>query len=189
MQDLAQKRACNLSQELELFCATPVAELLIQNFLDHLYPLAPAVHTPSFLADYRNNRQSHDIKFFALLVSVLLSTVCTLSGALDRCKELDPAFRFTSCKEMLEAGDWLIRQLTPSDYYDDLSIDQWACHFLLMLATGQQGLMRRANMHHAQATSILRQMNLHRVSAYRGLDKIQQQLGKKALWMNFTTVR
>jgi hypothetical protein len=35
----------------------------------------------------------------------------------------------------------------------------------------------------------LRQMNLHRVSTYRGLDKIQQQLGKKALWMNFTTVR
>lgn len=189
MQDLAQKRACNLSQELELFCAAPVAEHLIQSFLDHLYPLAPAVHTPSFLADYQDNRQSRDIKFFALLMSVLLATVCTLSGALDRCKELDPAFRFTSCKEMLEAGEWLIRQLIPSDYYDDLSIDQWACHFLLMLATGQQALMRRANMHHAQATSILRQMNLHRVSTYRGLNKIQQQLGKKALWMNFTTVR
>jgi len=189
VQDLAQKRACNLAQELELFCTTPVADSLIQSFLDHLYPLAPAVHIPSFLADYQANRQSCDIKFFTLLMSVLLVTACTLSGALEQCKELDPAFRFANCKEMLEAGDWLIRQLIPSDYYDDLSIDQWASHFLLMLATGQQGLMRRANMHHAQATSILRQMNLHRVSTYHGLDKIKQQLGKKALWMNFTTVR
>lgn len=166
-----------------------MTEFLIQSFLDHLYPLAPAVHTPSFLVDFKDNRHSRDFKFFALLVSMLLATVCTLSGVLDRCKELDPAFRFTTCQEMLEAGDWLIRQLMPADYYDDPTIDQWASHFLIMLATGQSGLMRRANMHHAQATSILRQMNLHRASTYNGLNKIKQQLGKKAIWMNFTTVR
>jgi hypothetical protein len=123
------------------------------------------------------------------LVSILVATLCTLSQAFDRCKELDHAFRFATRKEMLEAGDRLIRHLSPSDYYDRPSLEQWASHFLLMLATGQQGLMPRANMHHAQATTILRQMNLHRASTYHGLNKIKQQLGKKALWMNFTTVR
>ena len=166
-----------------------MVEHLIQSYVDHLYPLAPAVHIPSFLADYRNNRQAHDLKFFALLISVLLATVCSLSGEFDRCKEVDPALRFTSCKEMLEAGEWLIRQLIPADYYDDPLLEQWACHFLIMLASGEQALMRRANMHHAQATSILRQLNLHRISGYQGLNKIKQQLGKKALWMNFTAVR
>jgi len=189
VQTLAQKSACNLTQELDSFCSAPVVGFLIQSFLDQLYPLAPAVHTPSFLADLRDNRQSRDLKFFALLISILVATLCTLSGAFDRCKKLDPAFRFSSRKEMLEAGDQLIRHLSPSDYYDNSSLEQWAAHFLLLLATGQQGLMQRANMHHAQATSVLRQMNLHRVSGYQGLSKIKQQLGKKALWLNFTTVR
>jgi len=189
VQNLAQKIESNLSRELESFCAKPVVNFLVQSFLDHLYPLAPAIHIPSFLADFHDNRQSRDLKFFNLLVSLTVVTLCTLSEAFERCKELDTAFRFATRKDMLEAGDQLIRHSSPSDYYDDLSLDQWACHFLMMLAMGQQGLMRRANMHHAQATSIFRQMNLHRVSTYHGLNKIKQQLGKKALWINFTTVR
>lgn len=166
-----------------------MVEFLIQSFFDHLYPLAPAVHIPSFLADVQHNRQSRDLKFFALLISLLVVTVCTLPGAFEKCKELDSAFRFAQRKDMLEAGDRLIRQLSPSDYFDDPTLDQWACYFLLMLANGQQGLFRRADMHHAQAASILQQMNLDRVSTYQSLNKIKQQLGKKALWMNFTTVR
>jgi len=166
-----------------------VVDFLVQSFLDQLYPLAPAIHTPSFLADLKDNRQSRDLKFLALLISVLVVTLCTLSGAYDRCKELDPAFRYATRKEMLEAGDGIVRHLSPPDYYDDPSLDQWAYHFLLMLACGNTGLMQRAYMHHAQAANVLKQKDLHRVGSYHGLSKIKQQLAKKALWMNFTTVR
>jgi hypothetical protein len=32
-------------------------------------------------------------------------------------------------------------------------------------------------------------MELHRIDTYPGLDNIQQQIRKKALWLNFTTER
>lgn len=189
LRSLDQKITYDLSQELDAFCAKAVVEFLVQSYLDHMYPLAPAVHATSFFADFKNDRQSHDLKFFSLLISTLLATVCTLPGALERCKELDSSFRFTTRKEMLEAADRLTVQLRPPDYFDDFTLDQWAYSFLMMMANAQQGMLNRAMLHKAQCTGMFKQMNLHRISTYHRLDKIEQQRARKALWMNFTSER
>lgn len=184
-----QKITYDLSQELDAFCAKVVVEFLVQSYLDHMYPLLPAVHAPSFFADFKSGRQSHDLKFFALLISVLTATVCTLPSALAGCKELDGSFRFTNRKEMLEATDRLMIQLRPSDYFDELTLDQWAYSYFMLSANGQQGFLNRGMMHHAQCKAMFRQLNLHRLSTYRSLDKITQQRARKAFWMMFTSDR
>lgn len=189
LKSLDQKITYDLSQELDSFCAKVVVEFLVQSYLDHMYPLLPAVHAPSFLADFKNDRQSYDLKFFALLISVLTATACTLPKAFAGCKELDAFFRFTNRKEMLEAADRLMVQLRPVDYFDDLTLDQWAYSYFMLSANGQQGMMNRAMMHHAQCKAMFKQMNLHRLSTYRSLDNIMQQRAKKAFWMMFTSDR
>jgi hypothetical protein len=186
---LIKKTAYDLTHELDTFCARKVVDYLVQNFLDHLIPLTPIVHAPSFIADVKDNRQARDLKFFFLLISVLLGTVCTLPGTFDGCKKIDKSFRFTTRKEMLEAGTSLTVQLRPPNYFDTLTLDQMACSWLLMFAHGQQGMMRRSIMYHSEVTMIIHQMELHRIDTYHGLDKIQQQIRKKALWLNFTTER
>lgn len=189
VQSLIKKNAYDLAHEVDTFCAKPVVDYLVQSFLDDLYPLTPIIHIPSFVADVKDNRQSRDLKFFFLLISVLVATVCTLPGAFEQCKQLDGSFRFTSRKDMLEAGSQLTCQLRQPDYFDDLTLEQMASTFMLMFAHAQQGMFRRSIMLHSEVTMIIHQMELHLVGTYHKYNKIQQQICKRALWMNFTTER
>lgn len=157
--------------------------------MDHLHPVTPAVHKPTFLARLSDNQQLHDPAFFSLLISVLVVTVCTLPGMIQSCKENDVSFTHATRKDMLETGERLILRIRPSDYYDVLSLDKWACAYFHVVANAQLTMVRRARVHHAEATFMAKELKLHVADAYTGLDQIEKQLRKKALWMQFTCER
>lgn len=48
---------------------------IIGLFFDYVYPLTPALHQPSFLADLAARRDKSDPVFFALALVVLASTL------------------------------------------------------------------------------------------------------------------
>lgn len=48
---------------------------IIGLFFDYVYPLTPALHRPSFLADLAARRDKSDPVFFALALVVLASTL------------------------------------------------------------------------------------------------------------------
>lgn len=183
------KNVYDLSRALDAFCPKPPVDFLVQNFMDHLYPVTPAVHKPSFFARLNDERHLHDPVFFSLLLSVLVITVCTLPGMIQSCKEIVRSFTHASRKGMLESGERLILRIRPADYYDVLSLDKWACAYLHVVANGQLNLMRRAMIHHAEAAVMAKELKLHVADAYNGLGHIEQQLRKKALWMQFTCER
>lgn len=81
---------------------------------------------------------------------------------------------------MLETGEKLVLRVRPSNHYDDLSIDKWARAYLHVVANAQLKLMRRALMYQSEAAAIARQMELHIVDAYKGLNQVERQLRKKA---------
>jgi hypothetical protein len=186
---LVKKGANALAHELDTFCSKAVVDFLVSNFLGRMYPLVPVVHIPSFTNDLKNNRQSYDLKFFFLLISMLAATICALPGTFERCKEIDRTLRFTNRRDMLEAAGQLILQLRLPSYFDNLTLDQASCSLMLMFANAQQGLMRRAVMYHAEVTMMIHQMDLHRIGTYHRLNKIDQQRGEKLVWMIFTTER
>lgn len=49
--------------------------LIIALFFDFVYPLTPCVHKPSFMADVHSHREERDPLFFALVMSVVASTL------------------------------------------------------------------------------------------------------------------
>lgn len=48
---------------------------IIDLFFGYVYPLTPAVHRPSFMADLKARRDKTDPVFFALVLVVLASTL------------------------------------------------------------------------------------------------------------------
>jgi hypothetical protein len=48
---------------------------IIQLFFDFVYPLAPCIHKPSFMADISNHREERDPLFFALVMSTVAATL------------------------------------------------------------------------------------------------------------------
>lgn len=151
--------------------------------------MTPVVHKPTFFARLNDHRHLHDPVYSSLLISMLVTTVCTLPGMIQSCKEIDLSFTHAGRKDMLETGERLILRIRSSDYYDVLSVDKWACAFLHVVANGQLNLIRRAMMHHAEAAAMAKELKLHVADAYSGLNKIDQQLRKKALWMHFMSER
>lgn len=184
-----ERNVYDLGRALDAFCSKKISDFLIQNFMDHLYPLTPVVHKPTFFARLNDRAHFHDPAFFSLVISILVTTVCTMPGMMRSCRQLDSSFTHAGRKEMMETGERLILRVRPSNHYDDLSIDKWACAYLHVVANAQLKLVRRALMHHSEANAMARHMGLHTVDAYEGLNHVERQLRKKALWMNFLSER
>lgn len=179
----------DLPRALEAFCSHQLAMLLVQHFVDHLYPLFPVVHLPTFQTSLEQGTHKRDTSACSLLVSIIVTTLCAIPKMTSICKEADSQFTFMSPREVLEAGERLILQIRPSDHYDMLTLDKWACTYLLTVANAHLGHMQRSIMHHSEATTMVSEMRLHKVETYKTLNAIEAQLSKKALWMNFTSER
>ncbi|KAG4286127.1 hypothetical protein FPRO06_07387 [Fusarium proliferatum] len=60
---------------IEHLCSEELFEMLISDYLEHLYPLYPIVHRPRFQADFQNKRYQSDPSFYRLCISLSALTV------------------------------------------------------------------------------------------------------------------
>jgi hypothetical protein len=54
--------------------------MIMQDYLDHIYPMTPVVHRPSFLKALQENQDYEDKGFLALTISMAALVVATTSS-------------------------------------------------------------------------------------------------------------
>lgn len=157
----------------------------MKDYLDHLYPLIPIVHRPSFRADLDNGKDLYDNDFQGLVLSICAATMGTLPRKFNEYRSSDTPLRFKTRTEMINKCYDLYLGLRGPDYFDEINFNKWASSYFMQIAFFQIGQHNRQRMIEVEAMQLARLLDLHKISSYDGLDCIQTQLRKKGFWLMF----
>lgn len=157
----------------------------MQDYLDHLYPLVPIVHRPSFRDALLENQDSEDPVFFAVMLAIAALVVATLASKFPEYKNHPQPLRFASRKEFVHSCYKKVMSLRDSSYFDQLNFQKFSVPYLFFAAFLQLGDHNWSRMLSVEAMQIARLLNLHRISDYEGLNCIETQLRKKGFWLVF----
>ncbi|RAK79312.1 Zn(II)2Cys6 transcription factor [Aspergillus fijiensis CBS 313.89] len=166
-------------------CEETLFHRIMQDYLDHVYPLVPIVHRPSFQECLRRGRHEEDTGFLALTVAIAAVVVATMPSKFRSYRSHDPPLRFATRREMVRFCYEKNLGLRTSYYFDEINFQKFAASFLLFAAFLQLGDHNRARMLDVESMQFARLLNLHSISAYDGLNSIETQLRKKGFWLVF----
>ena len=169
------------------FCSQAVHNVIMQDYLNIIYPLVPVVHRPTFLEDLRSNRYIRDQTFHSFCLAISGLVLGILPNKFDEYKQIDGSLPYPNRREAAKHIRTLIIQGRPADYFDEHTREKWAISYMMSVSDGHFGHVNRAKMLFAETAAICYELGLHRISNYAGLDKIESQLRKKAFWLNFTS--
>jgi len=168
----------------DVLCCRTTLDLILQDWLDFLYPLYPVVHIPTFRAQLTTGRERIDVVFLSLLIACCSTVVAIIPDSFHRYRACDDNFRFKSRVEMVDFCHELIISFRMTDYFDVSTQPKWAISILLATALRQFGLVNRTLMFAAEGYHHLRRMECLDVSTYQNLPYIEAQLRKKAVCMS-----
>ncbi|RAL00097.1 beta-glucosidase [Aspergillus ibericus CBS 121593] len=166
-------------------CDRGLFTLIMQDYLDYLYPLIPIVHRPSFNQSLQESRDCEDGGFLSLVTAIAAVVIATMPSRFQLYQSYHPPLRFPSRKEMVRYCYDKIMRLRDSTYFDQVNFQKFAISYLLYAAFRQWGDHNMSRMLDVEATQIARLLNLHRISEYDGLNCIETQLRKKGFWLMF----
>ncbi|XEV07579.1 hypothetical protein FSHL1_012866 [Fusarium sambucinum] len=158
---------------------------IMADYTDHIYPLAPIVHLPTFRTNLATNRDTCDLDFLLLIVSIAALTVGLLPSKFDSYQAL--AARFRTRTAMINYCVQMCLRLRPADYWDHISHRKWAVAYCLSVGVFQTGQINQSRMFDAESMQIARLLGMHLISEYEGLNPIETQLRKKSFWLQFYT--
>ncbi|OKO98835.1 hypothetical protein PENSUB_8752 [Penicillium subrubescens] len=159
--------------------------MIMQDYLDYIYPMVPVVHRPSFLKALEEDQDCEDEGFLALTLSIAALVVATMANRFRTYQSHTPPLRFSSRKEMVHFCYQKILALRTASYYDELNFQKFAISYIYFAAFLQLGDHNWSRMVSVEAMQIARLLNLHRISEYDGLNCIETQLRKKGFWLVF----
>ncbi|KPM36514.1 hypothetical protein AK830_g10046 [Neonectria ditissima] len=170
-------------------CSRALLNIIMNDYLDLIYPLVPVVHRPSFRADLASNRDLTDPDFLAIVIAIAALTVGLLPSRFPvyRAMAPDVAMRFDTRMAMINCCVDMCMRVRNFNYWDHVSLRKWAVCYLLSVGCFQTGQTNRSRMLEVESMQIGRLLGLHRVSDYDGLNCIEVQLRKKAFWLMFYT--
>ncbi|PYH97186.1 hypothetical protein BO71DRAFT_468972 [Aspergillus ellipticus CBS 707.79] len=157
--------------------------IMMQDYLDYIYPLVPIVHRPSFRQALRENRDGEDPGFLALVIAIAAVVVATMPSRFLSYRSYSPPLRFASRREMARCCYDKIMGLRDSTYFDQINFQKFAISYLLYATFRQLGDHNTSRMLDVEATQIARLLNLRRISEYEGFNCIETQLRKKGFWL------
>ena len=166
-------------------CSRELLNQIMNDFLQHLYPLIPILHRPTFRMDLERNRDIQDKHFLSLLLALCAATVSIYSEKFHEYQHASTPLRFQTRLEMVDHCYSLSIHLRGPRYFDKVSHGKWAIPYLFYVAYFHIGEHNKARMIESEAILFARLLELHRVSAYSGLNCIETQLRKKAFWLMF----
>lgn len=175
----------NLQYPTDDLCSRELLKQIINEFLQHLYPLIPVFHLPTFRANLERNRDIQDKHFLSMLLASCAVTVSISCEKFRQYRSATTPIRFQTRLEMVDYCYSLCIQLRGPRYFDQVSHTKWAIPYLFYLAYFHIGEHNKSRMVESEAILFARLLELHRVSAYSGLNCIEIQLRKKAFWMMF----
>lgn len=170
-------------------CSRALLNIIINDYLDLIYPLVPVVHRPSFRADLASDRDCKDPDFLCLVISLAALTVGLLPSRFPVYRAMAPevAMRFETRTAMINCCSDICMRLRDHKYWDHISLRKWAVCYALSISFFQTGQTNRSRMLEVESTQVGRLLGLHRISDYNGLNCIETQLRKKAFWLLFYT--
>lgn len=153
---------------------------VINDFLVYVYPIVQLVHRPTFLRKFRDNMHAQDPNFFALVMALCGATVAHRPEKLVEYRNSPTPLRMQTPLEVVDYCHARSVQFRSVRYYDEVSHTKWTTAFMFYASFFQAGDVNKARMMEAEANLFGRLLELHRISAYTGLNCIEVQLRKKA---------
>lgn len=158
---------------------------MLHDYLEHVHPLIPVVHRPSFRRDVDEGRDTLDDDFLALEYAICAVTVGTMPSKfaayqaeyLNCLGETRKQFLYCCYDEMMK--------LRKHDFFNEISYNKWAASYLINIAFFLIGEHNRARMIDVESMQLGRLLHFHQVSEYEGLNCIEKQLRRKGFWLLF----
>ncbi|KAF4443303.1 hypothetical protein F53441_11454 [Fusarium austroafricanum] len=166
-------------------CPRSLFMTIMSDYIDHIYPLVPVVHLPTFRNDLATNKDVADLDTLLLFVSTAALTVGLLPSKFDSYHAL--AARFGTRTAMISHCSQMCIRLRPADYWDHISHRKWAIAYCLSIGVFQTGQINQSRMFDAECMQLARLLGMHLISEYEGLNPIETQLRKKSFWLQLYT--
>lgn len=164
-------------------CSRKVLRQIVDDYILYLFPAIPVFHLPTFRAQFDLERDRHDTAFFGLVMGIVAITVGILPRKFQMYRQTPYLQRFATRLEMIDFCYTLTLQTRGLRYFDEISHTKWATAYVTYLAYFHVGKYNISRTVECEANLFARLLELHRISAYAGLNCIETQLRKKAFWL------
>lgn len=166
-------------------CGRDTLRQILDDYILYLFPAIPVFHLPTFRASFDHERDRHDDAFFGLLMGLVAITVGCLPRKFEIYRQTPALQRFSSRLDLIDFCRTLALRSRGLRHFDEISHMKWATAYVTYLAYFHVGKFNMSRAIECEANLFSRLLELHRSSAYEGLNCIETQLRKKAFWLMF----
>ncbi|KIY44778.1 hypothetical protein FISHEDRAFT_77187 [Fistulina hepatica ATCC 64428] len=162
---------------LEEVAPRDTISLIIALFFDFVYPLTPCIHKPSFMADLRARREERDPLFFALVMSLVASTLVQVPRSYLPMERSIVRKLARTCHE----ASRLISVAT----YDPPSCMHVVVRYFDAIYHFCEGNDATQHAAFGEAAHVAVTLRMHEEVSYEGLDPIESEIRRRAFWLLF----
>lgn len=172
------------SLTIEHFCSNEVFELLISDYLEHIYPLHPIIHRLLFRTEFQNKRYRSDPFFYRLCISIS-ALVISWSPRNFQTYGFNPG---ETVRSMVEKAHHLITlSKTSQTSHDGVqpNPDDMICSYILSVALHGSGSTHLGWVYASEAVLCMRRLRLCERESHNDLGFVKSEMCKRAFWMIF----
>jgi hypothetical protein len=169
---------------IDRICSPNIAQMIVVDFTDSIYPLNPLVHLPSFKASIIAHQAEKDRLFFSLVTAI-----CSLVAALLPRRFLDyqlveGSFSYRRPTDFVRHCEHVVISLRDHLYFEEPSPEKFAIAFMLGQSMSCIGANGRAMIYWAEAIIHLRRSGIADQNVRSNWNCIETQLWKKMFWIS-----
>ena len=172
------------SLTIEHFCSNEIFELLISDYLEHIYPLHPIIHRPLFRTEFQDKRHLRDPFFYRLCISIS-ALVISWSPRNFETYGFNPG---ETVRSMVEKAHYLVTlSKTSQNLHGDIqpNPDDMICSYILSVALHGSGSTHLGWVHASETVLCMRRLRLCERDSHDDLGFIKSEMCKRAFWMMF----
>lgn len=155
---------------------------IIADYLDHVYPILPLIHIPSFTAAFQARLYNTDAAFFRLCV-----TLCAVTAAsIPRRFESYNALQYKDVGQLFDRASHLVlvsRIQAEPEFQNRPTMGTMIVSVLLAMAAHYAGRPNAGWAFASEAVQFFRALQLYKRDAYAGLGVVEAEMCKRAFWV------
>jgi hypothetical protein len=159
--------------------------IIIEDFLELVYPVVPIVHIPSFYKNLEQDRDCTDSGFLALLIGLASLVVATMPSRFEFYRAYSKPLPFKSRDDFVYHCFETLARLRTRDWFDEINFQKFSISYLTYASLRQIGEHNQGRMAEVEMMQIARLLKFSTTSDYHGLNCIEQQLRKRGFWLVF----
>lgn len=159
--------------------------IIIEDFLELVYPVVPIVHIPSLRKSLKQDRDFTDSGFLALLIALASLVVATMPSRFEYYRAYSEPLPFKSREDMVYHCFETLARLRTRDWFDEINFQKFSVSYLTYASLRQIGEHNQGRMAEVEMMQIARLLKFTTTSDYHGLNCIERQLRKRGFWLVF----